>query len=114
MCQYEPKPSCGLRPVSTWPCWSKTQGGLLATFRTAAYVMPLDTSQGRINKVNSLYTPCAAPLAMSAISPRATACYTVSRRWALGMRVTKALKSARMPRWVLPGISPCGRANAKS
>ena len=49
MCQYEPKPSCGLRPVSTWPCWSKTQGGLLATFRTAAFAMLLDTSQDRIN-----------------------------------------------------------------
>ena len=50
----------------------------------------------------------------SVILQRATVCCTVRRRWASGMRVTKELTSAPMPGRVSPGISPCGRANAKS
>ena len=49
MCRCEPTPNYVLLPVNTWRCWSKTRSGLLATFRTAAYAMRVNTSQGRID-----------------------------------------------------------------
>ena len=57
--RYEPKPGCVLQPVSIWRCWSKTQSGLLATFRTSEFAMRLNTSQGRINICALFYENCA-------------------------------------------------------